>query len=182
MKAIVYTKYGPPEVLRIEEISKPIPKDNEVLIRVRATEVTKADCEMRSFNFQVKWFSLPLRLILGIFNPRKNILGGYFTGEVEEVGKSVKRFKVGDSLFGSTRLRLGAYGEYLTLPEDYTLIPMPSNLSFAEAAAVPLGGLNALHFMRKANITVGEKVLINGAGGSRRDLKYGCRNFLCKMY
>ncbi|WP_316364896.1 NAD(P)-dependent alcohol dehydrogenase [Candidatus Thiodiazotropha sp. CDECU1] len=166
MKAIVYTKYGPPNVLQIEEVKKPVPKDDEVLIRVRAAEVTKTDCEMRSFNFQVKWFLLPLRLMLGILRPRKRILGGYFSGEVEAVGKEVKRFNKGDSLFGSTQLRLGAYGEYLTLPESFTLVRTPNNLTFAEAAAVPLGGLNALHFMRKANIRMGEKVLINGAGGS----------------
>jgi NADPH:quinone reductase-like Zn-dependent oxidoreductase len=104
--------------------------------------------------------------MLGILRPRKRILGGYFSGEVEAVGKEVTRFSKGDALFGSTQLRLGAYGEYLTLPESFTLVRIPSILTYTQAAAVPLGGLNALHFMRKANIKAGEKVLINGAGGS----------------
>ncbi|MEW8507877.1 MAG: NAD(P)-dependent alcohol dehydrogenase [Candidatus Thiodiazotropha sp.] len=166
MKAVVYDNYGPPEVLRQEEVPKPVPKDDEILLRVYAAEATKADCEMRGFDFQVKWFMPSLRLMLGVFKPRKRILGGYFAGEVEAVGTAVTRFNKGDSLFGSTRLRLGAYAEYLTLPQHYTLVPMPSNLSFAAAAAVPLGGLNALHFMRMAKIETGERVLINGAGGS----------------
>lgn len=166
MKAVVYTKYGPPEVLHVEEVVPPIPEDDELLIRVRAAEATKADCEMRGFNFQVKWFMPSLRLMLGLFKPRKRILGGYFAGEVEAIGKEVTRFNKGDSLFGSTKLRLGAYAEYMTLPQHYTLVRMPVNLTYAEAAAVPLGGLNALHFMRKAEIKSGEKVLVNGAGGS----------------
>ena len=166
MRAIVYTKYGPPDVLHVKDVQKPVPGNDEVLIKVHAAEVTKADCEMRSFNFQVKWFWLPLRVALGLIKPKKHILGGYFAGEVVSVGKHVSKFTKGDQIFGSTRLRLGAYGEYLTLPTNYTLAPKPSNLNFAEAAAVPLGGLNALHFLRKANIQHGEKVLVNGAGGS----------------
>jgi len=166
MKAIVYTKYGSPDVLQLKEVEKPTPKDDEVLIKVHASEVTKADCEMRSFNFQVKWFWLPLRVALGLIKPKKQILGGYFAGEVEYVGKDVSKFKKGDQIFGATKLRLGAYGEYVSLPANYTLVPKPYNVSFEEAAAVPLGGLNALHFLRKANIQKGEKVLVNGAGGS----------------
>ncbi|MEW8512620.1 MAG: NAD(P)-dependent alcohol dehydrogenase [Candidatus Thiodiazotropha sp.] len=166
MKAVFYSEYGPPEVLHVEEVVPPIPGDDELLIRVRAAEATKADCEMRGFDFQVKWFMPTLRVMLGLFRPRKRILGGYFAGEVEAVGKEVTRFSKGDSLFGSTKLRLGAYGEYLTLPQHYTLGRMPGNISYAEAAAVPLGGLNALHFMRKAGIEPGERVLVNGAGGS----------------
>ncbi len=121
---------------------------------------------MRSFNFQVKWFWLPLRVALGLKKPKNQILGGYFAGEVESVGRDVFKFKKGDQVFGATRLRFGAYGEYLCLPASYTLVAKPHNLSFEEAAAVPLGGLNALHFLRKANIRNGEKVLVNGAGGS----------------
>ncbi|MEW8029418.1 MAG: NAD(P)-dependent alcohol dehydrogenase [Candidatus Thiodiazotropha sp.] len=166
MKAIVYRAYGSPDVLRVEEVAKPAPRIDELLIRVRAAEVTKGDCEMRSFNFQVKWFLFPLRLALGVTRPRKRVLGGYFAGEVESVGIEVEKFKQGDRLFGSTRLRLGAHGEYLALPEKYTLVRMPGNLAFAQAAAVPLGGLNALHFMRKADVKTGDNVLINGAGGS----------------
>ena len=166
MKAIVYTKYGAAEVLRIKEIEKPIPEDDEILIRIHAAEATKADCELRSFNFAVKWFWLPLRIAMGVTKPKKQVLGGYFSGEVESVGKDVSKFIKGDQVFGTTRLRFGAYGEYLCLPSSYTIVPKPHNMSFEEAAAAPLGGLNALHFLRKANIRNGEKVLINGAGGS----------------
>ncbi len=166
MKAITYSSYGPPDVLRLEDVARPVPKDDEVLIRVRAAEATKSDCEMRSFKYSVKWFWLPLRIALGVRKPKQPILGGYFSGEVESVGKDVTGFSVGDPVFGAARLRLGAYGEYIALPANYTIVPKPNNMSFAEAAAVPLGGLNALHFMRRARIRTGEKVLINGAGGS----------------
>jgi len=166
MKAIVYTKYGAPEVLHIEEIEKPIPENDEVLIRIHAAEATKADCELRSFNFAVKWFWLPLRIAMGVAKPKKQVLGGYFAGEVEAVGRGVSKFKEGDQVFGTTRLLFGAYGEYVCLPANYPIVPKPHNMSFEEAAAVPLGGLNALHFLRKANIRNGEKVLVNGAGGS----------------
>jgi NADPH:quinone reductase-like Zn-dependent oxidoreductase len=166
MKGVVYTKYGSPDVLELKEVEKPIPKEDEVLIKVYAAEATKSDCELRSFTFPVKWFWLPLRIAMGLTKPKKQILGGYFAGEVESVGKDVSKFKKGDQIFGTARLRLGAYGEYLCLPESYTLVPKPHNVSFAQAAAVPLGGLNALHFLRKANIREGEKVLVNGAGGS----------------
>ncbi len=166
MKAVIYKKYGSPDVLHLKEIEKPTPKDDEVLIKVHAAEVTKADCELRSFNFPVKWFWLPLRIAMGLTKPKRQVLGGYLAGEIESVGKNVSKFKEGDQIFGTTKLRFGAYGEYVCLPTSYTLVPKPNNMSFVEAAAVPLGGLNALHFLRKANIQNGEKVLINGAGGS----------------
>ncbi len=166
MKAIVYEKYGSPDVLQVKQVEKPEPADNEIRVRIHAVEATKADCEMRSFHFAVKWFWLPLRIALGMTKPKKRILGGYFAGVVDAVGKDVSKFKPGDPVFGATRLLFGAYGEYACLPSSYTIVPKPHNMSFAEAAAVPLGGLNALHFMRKANIREGEKVLINGAGGS----------------
>jgi len=166
MKAIVYKKYGSPSVLQLKEVDRPVPNDDEVLIKVHAAEATKADCELRSFNFPVRWFWLPLRIAMGLIKPKKQILGGYFAGEVESVGKDVSKFKKGDQIFGTTKLRMGAYGEYMCLPASYTLVPKPYNVSFEEAAAVPLGGLNALHFLRKANIRKGEKVLVNGAGGS----------------
>jgi NADPH:quinone reductase-like Zn-dependent oxidoreductase len=166
MKAIVYTKYGPPEVLQLKEVEKPVPKDDEILIQVRAAEATKADCEMRSCHFPVKWLWLPMRITLGLGKPKRTILGMYLAGEVETVGKAVSKFKKGDQVFGTTGLRLGAYGEYVCLPAGYTIVPKPKNMTFAEAAAAPLGGLNALHFLRKAKIRSGEKVLINGAGGS----------------
>jgi len=166
MKAVVYQKYGSPDVLQFKEVEKPTPLKDEILIKVIAAETTKSDCELRSFKFAVKWFWLPLRIALGIKRPKRQILGGYFAGEVESVGKDVSRFVEGDQVFGSTRLRMGAYGEFLCLPASYTIAPKPSNMTFEEAAAVPLGGLNALHFLRKANIRSGEKVLVNGAGGS----------------
>ncbi|MFT4573857.1 NAD(P)-dependent alcohol dehydrogenase [Marinomonas primoryensis] len=166
MKAIIYETYGTPNVLKVKEIEKPIPNNNEILIKVHAAEVTKADCEMRSFNFPVKWFWLPLRLILGISKPKKQVLGGYFSGEIESCGKEVSKFNIGDKVFGVSNLRLGAHAEFICLPANYTIVTKPSNLSFEEAAALPLGGLNALHFLRKANIQKGENILINGAGGS----------------
>ncbi|MBE9544912.1 MAG: NAD(P)-dependent alcohol dehydrogenase, partial [Proteobacteria bacterium] len=166
MMAIVYTKYGPPDVLQIKEVEKPSPKNDEVLIKVHASEATKADCELRSFNFAVKWFWLPLRVMMGLTKPKNKILGGYFAGEIESVGKDISKFKKGDQVFGSCQLRMGAYGDYMCLPANYTIVPKPNNMDFEEAAAVPLGGMNALHFLRKANIQNGERILINGAGGS----------------
>lgn len=166
MKAITYSNYGPPDVLEIRDIEKPALKDNEVLIRVQAVEATKSDCEMRSFKFAVNWFWLPLRMAFGVRKPRRQVLGGYFSGEIASLGKDVTRYSVGDAVFGAAGLRLGAYGEYVALPADYTIVAKPENMSFADAAAVPLGGLNALHFMRLAKIQSGDKVLINGAGGS----------------
>jgi NADPH:quinone reductase-like Zn-dependent oxidoreductase len=166
MQAITYSRYGPPDVLQLKDVEKPTPEDDEVLIKVRAAEVTKSDCEMRSFKYSVKWFWLPLRVALGVSKPRRQILGGYFSGEIASTGKDVSHFSVGDQVFGAARLRLGAYGEYVALPGRYTIVAKPNNMSFSEAAAVPLGGLNALHFMRQAEIRAGEKVLVNGAGGS----------------
>lgn len=166
MKAITFDRYGPPEVLRIADVPKPEPADGEILIRVRAAEATKSDCEMRSFRFSVKWFWLPLRFAVGLTKPKRKILGIYFAGEVVQLGEGVSRFAVGDEVFGATGLRMGAYGEYVAVPETSTIVAKPSNMSFAEAAAVPLGGLNALHFLRLADVRPGEKVLIIGAGGS----------------
>jgi NADPH:quinone reductase-like Zn-dependent oxidoreductase len=166
MRAAIYTRYGGPEVLRIGDVARPEPGNDELLIETRAAEVTKADCEMRRFSFPVKWFWLPLRLAFGLFKPKRTILGGYFSGVVAAVGRDVSRFRPGDAIFGATRLRFGAHGEFLCLPEHYTLEKKPDNISFEQAAAVPLGGLNAIHFMRKADLKPGESILINGAGGS----------------
>jgi NADPH:quinone reductase-like Zn-dependent oxidoreductase len=166
VKAITYTHYGPPEVLQISDVAEPVAGDDELLIRVHAVEATKSDCELRGFRFAVKWFWLPMRLAFGVRRPRKPILGSYFSGVVEGLGANVSGFAVGDEVFGCASLRFGAYAEYLALPASYTIVHKPSNMSFAEAAAVPLGGLNALHFMRRARIREGESVLINGAGGS----------------
>ena len=166
MKAITYSNYGPPDVLQLRDVPRPVPKDDEILIRVRAAEATKADVEMRSFRFAVKWFWLPLRIAFGLRRPRRQILGGYFSGTVESLGKNVTRFCEGDQVFGAAGLRFGAYGEYVALPASYTIVVKPNNMGFEDAAAVPLGGLNALHFMRLAKIRSGERVAINGAGGS----------------
>ncbi|GAB5561939.1 MAG: NAD(P)-dependent alcohol dehydrogenase [Synoicihabitans sp.] len=166
MRAIVYYRYGSPEVLQLAEVARPEPREDELLIRVKAVEVTKADCEMRSFRFAVNWFWLPLRLALGIRRPRKPILGAYFAGEVAATAAENSRFKPGDAVFGATQMRLGAYAEYLAVPEHYTLVPKPPQVSFAAAAAVPLGGLNALHFLNLAGLRSGEDLLIIGAGGS----------------
>jgi NADPH:quinone reductase-like Zn-dependent oxidoreductase len=122
MKAIVYKEYGDPGVLHIRELQKPLPKPNEILIKVRAVEATKADCELRSFNFPVKWFWIPLRLAMGITKPRKSVLGAYFAGEVEAIGEGVVKFKPGDEVFGATQFLFGAYAEYLCLPDNCTVV------------------------------------------------------------
>jgi NADPH:quinone reductase-like Zn-dependent oxidoreductase len=166
MKAVTYDRYGPPEVLQISEVPRPEPGDGEVLVRVRAAEVTKADCEFRSFRFAVSWFWLPLRLAAGVLRPRRSILGFYFAGEVVECGANVTRFAAGDEIYGSAGLGMGANGQYMTVKASSTVSSKPANMSFEEAAAVPLGGLNALHFLRLASIRPGQSVLINGAGGS----------------
>jgi NADPH:quinone reductase-like Zn-dependent oxidoreductase len=165
MNAITYTRYGPPDVLHLSDVGTPVPADDEVLIRVRAAEATKADCEMRSFRFSVRWFWLPLRLVLGVTRPRRTILGAYFAGEIVQVGRNVTGFAVGDEVFGSSGLRLGAYGEYMTAPARGAIVEKPRTMHFTDAAAVPMGGLNALHFMRLARIQPGDHVLV-GAGGS----------------
>jgi NADPH:quinone reductase-like Zn-dependent oxidoreductase len=166
MKAICYSRYGNPDVLHLEDVSTPEPGPGEILVKVRAAEATKSDCELRSFRYAVKWFWLPLRLAIGVRRPRRRILGGYFAGEIAALGRGVTGFAIGDAVFGSAGLRLGAYAEYVTLPADSAIAPKPQNMTFTEAAAVPLGGLNALHFMRLARISPREAVLVNGAGGS----------------
>lgn len=165
MKAIVLTKYGSPDGLQLTEVEKPTPKDNEVLIRVRATTVTAGDAEIRTLNFPV-WLMLPVRLYVGFIRPRNFILGQELAGDIVAVGKNVTRFKEGDPVFGTTGFRFGAHAEYACLPEAGVLAIKPSKMTYEEAATVPVAGIEALHFMRKANIHSGEKVLIVGAGGS----------------
>jgi NADPH:quinone reductase-like Zn-dependent oxidoreductase len=165
MRAIIWTKYGPPEVLQLKEVAKPTPKDREVLIKIHATTVLTADCELRSLKIPLA-LMLPIRIYLGFTKPRVSILGQELAGEVEAVGKEVTRFRMGDQVFAWTGFRLGAYAEYTCLPEGGFISSKPSNISYEEAASLAVGGLEASHFMRRANIQPGQKVLINGAGGS----------------
>jgi len=163
MKAIVCTKYGPPEVLRLEDVEKPIPKDNEVLIKVYATPVASGDAKFRSYKFPY-FVWLPMRIMYGFRGPRNKILGSQLAGEIESVGKDVKLYKKGDKVFG---VSFGSYAEYVCLPEDSVMAVKPVNMTYEEAAAVPVAGLVALAFLRdKGKIRRGQKILINGASGS----------------
>jgi NADPH:quinone reductase-like Zn-dependent oxidoreductase len=171
MKAVVYKNYGPPDVLVLMDVEKPKAKDNEMLIKVYASTVSAGVLWVRSGKHpDSKFFTFMIHVMCGMFNPKKPILGYEFSGEVEMVGKNVTRFKKGDKVFGTTTgLKQGAYAEYVCVPEKWgqgIVALMPANLSFAEAAAVPIGGITALQVLRKANIQTGHKVLIYGASGS----------------
>ncbi|MHA2003164.1 MAG: NAD(P)-dependent alcohol dehydrogenase [Candidatus Thorarchaeota archaeon] len=167
MKAIVCTKYGPPEVLQLKEVPKPTPKANELLIKNHAITVIAGDCEMRGFNFSYPFrMKLLMRAWIGLRGPRKKILGQELAGVVEEVGEDVTLFKERDQVFAATGSGMGAYAEYTCVSENGLVAIRPDNMTFEEASTLPIGGLEALHFMRQASIQSGQKVLINGAGGS----------------
>lgn len=172
MKAIVYTEYGNPDVLQLKQVEKPTPKDDDILIRVRAVPVGFGDIIVRKFNqISPRQFHMPFlfwlfaRMVFGFRKPKKTVLGGEFAGEVAAVGKAVTRFKVGDAVFGYPGQNMGANAEYLCMAEDGLVALKPANMTYEEAAAVPYGALTALSLLRKVDIQPGQKVLINGASG-----------------
>ncbi|HSG44778.1 MAG TPA: NAD(P)-dependent alcohol dehydrogenase [Anaerolineales bacterium] len=172
MKAIIWTKYGSPDVLQVQEVEKPTPKHNEVLIKVHAANASRTDTEFRDLTLPFP-FALPIRLYIGVIRPtRVRILGTEFAGEVEAIGKDVTEYNLGDQVYGYTGFKMGTYAEYICLPEKPTdelggvLAKRPTNISYEEAASVPFGGMEALHSLDRVNIQRGQKVLIVGAGGS----------------
>lgn len=168
MRAIVCTAYGPPDVLQVRDVPKPAPKHDEILIRIRATTASAADCELRRFDF-APWLWIPIRLAFGIRRPRQPVLGQELAGDVEAVGRDVTAFRPGDRVFAATGIGMGAYAEYICLrerPRTGAIATIPATLGYEEAAALPYGGGEALQFLRKANVRSGQRVLINGAGGS----------------
>ncbi|MCJ8010229.1 NAD(P)-dependent alcohol dehydrogenase [Paenibacillus sp. KQZ6P-2] len=165
MKAMVCTKYGSPDVLELQEIDKPVPKDNEVLVKIVTTTVNSGDCRVRGLRGPLL-LRIAMQLIMGLRKPRQPILGVELAGEIESTGKDVTKFRAGDRVFAFTGMKCGAYTEYICLHEDGLLAIKPDRVTFEEAAAVSFGGTTALHFFRKANIRQGQKVLIYGASGA----------------
>ncbi|WP_455392455.1 NAD(P)-dependent alcohol dehydrogenase [[Eubacterium] cellulosolvens] len=172
MKAIVCTKYGPPEVLQLKEVPKPTPKKNEIRIKIHATTVTSSDCILRGFNIPAwKPVGLMMGIMMGFGKPRKSILGMVAAGEVDSVGRDVKRFKIGDpvlayTVLSPTKIRLGTYAQYNCIPEDWIVVRKPVNLSYEEAVAIPYSGELAMFFLKKGDIQNRKNVLIVGASGS----------------
>ncbi len=164
MKAIVYERYGAPEVLQLKEVEKPTPNDNEVLIKTHATTVTAADWRVRSLNVPTG-FGLIVRLVFGVFKPKQHILGTELAGVVESIGKNVRKFQVGDQVFAFSDAAMGCYAEYKCMPEDGAMALKPANLSYEEAAALSFGGTTALDFLRRGKLQSGERILVNGASG-----------------
>lgn len=148
MKAIICTQYGPPNVLQLQNIEKPIPKKNEVLVKIHATSVSTGDCRIRRFNSPLL-FWIPMRLILGLRKPRNPILGVELAGEIEDIGTDVTQFKKGDQIFALTELNLGGYAEYTCVHESGLITLKPTNVTYEEAAVIPFGGTSALHFLEK---------------------------------
>ena len=165
MKAVVYERYGPPEVLQLQEVDEPTPKDNEVLIKTHATTVTSGDWRVRSLNVPAG-FGLMTRLVFGVSRPKQPILGTELAGVIESVGNDVKKFKVGDQVFAFSDTAMGCHAEYKCMPEDGALALKPPNLTFEEAAALSFGGTTALDFFRRGRLQNGERVLVNGASGA----------------
>jgi len=165
MKVMKWTAYGPPEVLHYTELKKPVPEDNELLIKIRAATVTAGDCELRRFDI-AGWIWLPVRLFMGLFKPKLKVLGQEFSGEVIAIGKKITQWKVGDTIFAEGGMKMGGYAQYTCISNKRTIAIIPSNMDFEEAATIPTGGINALHFIRKAQVNKGDHILINGAGGS----------------
>jgi NADPH:quinone reductase-like Zn-dependent oxidoreductase len=167
MRAVVYDRYGPPEVLRLEDVEQPVPRDDEVLVRIRATTVARADCATREANRRSGLVAAIFsRLVFGIRRPKRRILGSELAGEVAAVGAAVTGFAVGDRVFGTSGLRFGAHAEFICLPEDAALAGMPDGATFEESAAVCDGGINALTSLRRAGIGRGRSILVYGASGS----------------
>ncbi|MDD2740289.1 MAG: NAD(P)-dependent alcohol dehydrogenase [Methylomonas lenta] len=164
MKAIVYERYGPPNVLQLKEVKNPTPKENDVLIRIHATTVTSGDWRMRSLDVPIG-FGLIVRLVSGISKPRQPILGSELSGEIESLGKNVSKFKVGDPVFAFSGVGMGCHTEYKCIPEDGAVVLKPANLAYEKAAALSFGGTTVLDFFRRGKLRGGESVLINGASG-----------------
>lgn len=167
MKAVICERYGPPEVLKIKEVKKPVPKANEVLVKIMATAVNSGDVRTRALAVP-GFLRVIMRVVLGFTGPRKQILGTVLAGVIEAVGGQVENFKLGDEVYATTGFRFGTYAEYITLSENGTIVPKPKKASFQEAAAIPFGGTTALYFLQKAGISIkrNQKILIYGASGA----------------